>query len=483
MKNVKQKYILPIVWTAVILSAVIVITLCSKCSPLYALNDWDDPNCFFTVGKAVVHDMVLYRDIFEQKGPILYFIHSFAYLISEKSFLGVYFLELISAAVFLLFSYKTVSLFCRERAVLCIPLTAAAVFGSYAFQGGDSAEEFILPFGAYCIYTALSAVTENRKLKFTESLVIGFSIGMALWIKFTLMGIFIGFVLAFIILYIQKKQIKDIFLTALYMITGLIICSAPVIIYCAVTNSFDSMYEVYFYDNLFLYGTGGGIPFISNMINLFIGVGALFQNHPFALIFAVSGIIHIIKMKNKQLSLVYMIILAAAFIFTYAGGRYYAYYSLIISLFIPVGEIGLITLKPKQKKIFAYLTYILVICAGIIFCPNFSRLGKQKSDYPQFRFNEHISKKENATLLNYNFLDGGFYTVSGIVPNCRFFCGLNLPYDEIGNVQKRYVDSGMVDFIITKDEKPVFPLYECIDECEFPYGNSVSKYYLYAISN
>mgnify|MGYP000054928960 FL=1 len=61
--------------------------ICSKSSFLYPMNDWQDANCFFTVGKAMMNGKVLYKDIYEQKGPVLYFIHGIAYLISKTSFL------------------------------------------------------------------------------------------------------------------------------------------------------------------------------------------------------------------------------------------------------------------------------------------------------------------------------------------------------------------------------------------------------------
>mgnify|MGYP001729732097 FL=1 len=36
---------------------------------------------------------VLYRDIYEQKGPLLYFVHGLAGLVSETNFIGVYLVE------------------------------------------------------------------------------------------------------------------------------------------------------------------------------------------------------------------------------------------------------------------------------------------------------------------------------------------------------------------------------------------------------
>lgn len=80
--------------------AVVAITICSKSSPLYPLNDWVDANCFMTVGKSMIHGLVPYRDLIEQKGPLLYMIHAVAALISETSFLGVYFIEIAACHSF-----------------------------------------------------------------------------------------------------------------------------------------------------------------------------------------------------------------------------------------------------------------------------------------------------------------------------------------------------------------------------------------------
>ena len=51
-----------------------VLTVCSKNSFLYPMNDWVDVNCFFTVGRGITHGLVPYRDLYDQKGPLLYFV-------------------------------------------------------------------------------------------------------------------------------------------------------------------------------------------------------------------------------------------------------------------------------------------------------------------------------------------------------------------------------------------------------------------------
>ena len=67
-----------------LLISIVFLAVATKSSFLYPLNDWTDPNCFFTVGKGMMNGKVIYKDLFEQKGPLLYFIRGLAYLISNE---------------------------------------------------------------------------------------------------------------------------------------------------------------------------------------------------------------------------------------------------------------------------------------------------------------------------------------------------------------------------------------------------------------
>ena len=58
-----------------LLISTLMIGLCSRSSPLYPFNNWNDANCFFTTGKAMFSGKVVYRDIYEQKGIMLYVLY------------------------------------------------------------------------------------------------------------------------------------------------------------------------------------------------------------------------------------------------------------------------------------------------------------------------------------------------------------------------------------------------------------------------
>lgn len=75
-KKVTDQQFKYMLWIYCFINAIIFLTICSKNSFFYAFNNWDDPNSFFTMGKGMANGLIIYRDLFEQKGPILYLIHA-----------------------------------------------------------------------------------------------------------------------------------------------------------------------------------------------------------------------------------------------------------------------------------------------------------------------------------------------------------------------------------------------------------------------
>jgi hypothetical protein len=77
-----------------------------------------------------------------------------------------------------------------------------------------------------------------------------------------------------------------------------------------------------------------------------------------------------------------------------------------------------------------------------------------------------VEKKENPTLLTYNCLDAGLYTVADIMPTCRFYHRCNLDLDEMEQEQDRFIEEGLTDFVLTRDTYPeiIFDKYELVDE-------------------
>jgi hypothetical protein len=115
----------------------------------------------------------------------------------------------------------------------------------------------------------------------------------------------------------------------------------------------------------------------------------------------------------------------------------------------------------------------------------FARYSKE--DTVQYRFAKIIQSVDNATLLNYGFLDGGFYFASGATPACRYFCYFNINPPEMWEEQNACIVNGGSDFIVTRQYRLEqygidTSKYRLVDEAQHPFDKSYTfTYYLYQL--
>lgn len=88
--------------------------------------------------------------------------------------------------------------------------------------------------------------------------------------------------------------------------------------------------------------------------------------------------------------------------------------------------------------------------------------------------------EQKGPLLNYGFLDGGFYFAAETLPVTRFFCTLNNDLEEMQRELRSAVSEGKAEFIVTRQQKlKDTGRYQLIDEAEMIFEGRVWTYYLY----
>ena len=192
------------------LTSFLVLLFTTKFSFLYPFNDWQDANSFLTVARSILEGNVLYKDIIEQKGPILYLIYIIGYLTSTKYISGIFILEVISLTIFLTYVDKIIHLFKDYKySYLILPIFAIIITTSNAFVHGGSAEEFSLPFLAVGLYYFIYNL-KVKNLDYKQLIINGIICAVVSMIKFNLIGLWFGF-MAFIFfdLIIKKKYLLN----------------------------------------------------------------------------------------------------------------------------------------------------------------------------------------------------------------------------------------------------------------------------------
>lgn len=445
--------------------------ICSKSSPLYPDNDWVDLQCFSTVARAMLDGKVLYRDIYEQKGPLIYFFHAAASLISNESMLGVFLLTVPFVGLYLFFSALILRLFgAKDRFCACaVVLLAFFTHVLPCFAHGGSVEEVSLWLISAALYIILRAIRSQRFFSMRACFLLGMIAGITLLSKFTITGFFLGFVLFAAVWYIREKEYKRLLHSALFFLAGLLCTALPVLFYFVLHQALPDFFTAYFYNNLFLYsGLDHENGFSSLRIPCILAAFA-----------ALSLLWHKFRFPRcGKMFFAVLCSLATLGIGTY-WGHPFRYYDLIFLPFAVFLVAPLIRFVPRMPKAVPAIMLVGFLALSCYTSNNIYLMQYQKEQMPAHRFARHIRRAENPSLLNYGFLDGGFYRAAGILPANKYFCTLNIPLAQMQQEQDAILNEGKVEFIVTRNLPLDSPLYTCVDVAAFPFENKVFTYYLY----
>lgn len=468
------------VWCVVLAAAVL--ALCSKCSPLYAFNDWMDANIFFTMGKSMMQGRVLYRDVFDHKGPLLYLVYGLGTLLDATGFTGVFVVEIGAFAAFLALGLGAAEcLLQRPLHPAWAAVPAAAVAAGRAFSHGGSAEELLLPFLAAALYGLLRVLHTGRPMPLGRVFLQGLLAGCALWLKYTVLGFYLAWVLVLAVLYGQRGWYAGLAESCGAYLGGMAAATLPWCLYFGLNGALRDWFTAYFYDNLFLYsGNGGGAAALAQHL-----WWAVRDALPTALLLGMFLVWAALTRHRRQAGAV--VLLAAGLGFTSLMGGYLVYYGLVLAVFAPLGIAPLaalgrgIALPGTVRRALP----AAALAAAVLYCwvgsPNRALRGRDAETLPQIRFARIIWQQPETGLLNYGTLDGGFYTASGLLPPCRYFCVTNMPLEEQWTEQNTLLEEGTVGYAVALvgDLEQRFPQYRCIDQCSYDGGEGTVTWYLY----
>ena len=281
--------------------------------------------------------------------------------------------------------------------------------------------------------------------------------------------------------------------TILCISAGVLLASLPVILYFFLNHALGDLWEVYFYNNIFLYA----FPYSSNsassqatQIPFFSASLHAFQLNLLPSVSCLLALLWFKKHIDRHVFLLILFSFIGTMLLIFSSKNACVYYPFILCPFvflsiIMVNQLCAHRFRDKRKALVLFSCLSLLIC--FLFNNSSYFLLEKKDNLPQYQFKDVIETVEHPTLLNYGFLDGGFYTVCNIVPNCRFFCLLNLSLDEMYETQNSFVKEGKTDFVVTRDavldDLIDAPQYVCVDQAVFPFEGKDWTYRLYERSD
>lgn len=215
-----------------------------------------DSSVFRYIGAAMAQGQLPYRDLFDHKGLLLYFINYLGYLISPR--LGVYLLELVSLLLSAVCSYAAL------RRLFSPSVSAIAQIGSFlalanVFQGGNFTEEYALLFSSVCIYLILGYFKEQRfHLHFWEAFFIGVCAVCILMLRVNLVILPAIFCLYLLLHMLARRAWRAFGISVGGALLGALVALLPFCLYLFANGIFGDFFDCYIRYNLSYAGKASG---------------------------------------------------------------------------------------------------------------------------------------------------------------------------------------------------------------------------------
>lgn len=175
-----------IVFVALCLTGALLVTL--PHSPANVRYVWLDAGVFLYVGQRLLEGQVLYRDVWDHKPPLIYYVNALGLGITNGSRWGVWFLEYTAVAAASVLSYKLL-----QRAFgrwIASSVTAIWLLTFFSIiEDGNLTETFALPFQFACLLLAYDIETNRAGIYRRRGFLLGILLGLLFFFKTNQIGV------------------------------------------------------------------------------------------------------------------------------------------------------------------------------------------------------------------------------------------------------------------------------------------------------
>jgi hypothetical protein len=229
-----------------------------------------DSGVFLYAGWRLLNGDIPYRDVWDHKPPLIYFVDALGIALTPESLWGVWILGFLFIFFTLFFIYKILDREFRIYAALAGTITLTSGLLTI-LEKGNVTEEYALVFQALCLWLFVNAW--KRDFPLHSSFWIGLLGGLAFNFKQTTIGLWVtyGFFLLVVRLVQRKLPLKDLF----SLLAGWFIPSVVLVIYLVSQGAFSDFWEQAFLYNFVYIGKHEGIR---RLIPVFIKGFAYLQN-------------------------------------------------------------------------------------------------------------------------------------------------------------------------------------------------------------
>ncbi len=403
---------------------------------------------FLLTGRGILEGKVCYADLFDHKGPVLFWLESIGYAMGGRTGVWVFQCLLAIADVILL---ERIFRKLNAKPLLAV-ISAAAVF-FYTFSHGNLTEELSMPL----ILTALLLEVEflasdNKTHSPWYAFVYGVIIGLLAFIRINNAISICVLILCIGVILVKEKQWSNIVFNFFAGIAGIAVVALPVCLYFYVHDALNDMIYATFLHNLIYAKEHTHAAILSKY---FLNFVFMYAPGVFAVvIFALKA-----GKDRNRLYISLAVSSAVTYLMLIYSNVYAHYFTLGIPLFavsvacaFPEFEIKSIKKFFKQGKI-ASVALTAIVCAFALLsiysagAPFYKTYISKSADEQYYQISESmkaVPEKERNSVIGYGVL-ADFYIHADVTPCYKYYT-----LQKWMTSEKRDVYGEFIEYLLTE---------------------------------
>ena len=360
--EMKEKTKEKIIYAILLVVIIFISVLSLEQSPFFFFLSNNDSSVFQIIGRGVLEGQVMYKDLYDHKGPIIFLINALAILINEQ--IGLFLLEII------FFWIGTIFLDNKKSFICC---SIYLFFSFICLYGGNYTEEYAINIMCVALYYIIKII-HQREYKKYYWMIIGTTFLLDFLIKPTYISVYVAFGIAEIIFAIKEKRFKQLLSNVPYILIGTLIVVIPLGIYFIMNNNFKDFIEACFLMNM-KYSSST----LSEKTKSFIILIRVYKYVKYIVLAVICNLFVIISKRfNKEVKLFTTLFLIATIILTaWAPNRYHHYlvqmapvltFNAIIAIFLISKLIeNKKIINQLPKRFIALIIFVFIIAVTLSF--------------------------------------------------------------------------------------------------------------------
>ncbi|MDO4426093.1 MAG: hypothetical protein Q4D17_10065, partial [Planctomycetia bacterium] len=171
-----------------------------------------------------------------------------------------------------------------------------------------------LPLLMYAVFLIVKSLKNKEDISPKSLFWLGVTSGCILWIKYTMLGFYLGWCIVPMFFALKHKKWKYILNMFLYIGAGVLLITALVLSYFLLNGALYDLWDVYFYTNIFKYPANS-----TGLYNMFVGLvwlvfDVVVGNIGFSLLLTVGVVWAVVKHRFRLMAQVVLMLLFGAIV-------------------------------------------------------------------------------------------------------------------------------------------------------------------------